>query len=402
MIDREQVVNADDSRTANFDFWKMLSVLFARRSLIAGITVAAAVISVIVALLLPKWYLSSARLVLPESGAGSLSSVFLGDLSSAARSLLGSSAGEYTRYLSILTSRSLMEEVVDSFNLVDVYDLNDSETAHEDAVDLLRELSAFEIDDEYDFLTVSVLDRDPQRAAEMANYFARRLNIRNAELASENMYGFRAYAEARYERALADHDTLLASLETFQRRYGVFHVEAQTESFFRQLADLRGRALELEIQYEALRRELGNDNSRVRALKYTVDASAQKYREILGGSERLLPVPTDSLPLMVREYASLELERLIQERIVEVIAPVVEQARFSERSDSDALQVVDEAVPSKLKARPQRTLIVIVTTLSSFLIVVVFVLLLDWWSRVSQTVWRRIFHDSRAPDATLP
>ena len=58
--------------------------------------------------------------------------------------LLGGS-GEYTRYLAILTSRSMMEDVVERFDLIRVYGIEDGPGALEDAVDRLRENVEFEV-----------------------------------------------------------------------------------------------------------------------------------------------------------------------------------------------------------------------------------------------------------------
>ena len=92
--------------------WWAASVLYARRWLIAAVTVLAAVASVLIALSLPKWYQAEARVLLPKGGlsAGSL----LNSIAPGVGSLLGGGGG-YTRYLAILTSRSMMDDVVERF-----------------------------------------------------------------------------------------------------------------------------------------------------------------------------------------------------------------------------------------------------------------------------------------------
>ncbi len=387
------------STAPQIDVWHALRTIYRRRRFIVAMTAIVGVLSIVISLLLPKWYQSSTRLLIPESGAGGgISAALLGDISSAAKSFLGSSVGDYTRYIAILTSRSVMERVADEFNLLAVYDLEDSKSPREDVVEMLRENTKITVDDEYEFLSVSILDKDPQRAADIANFMAAELNQVNGNLSSLNAAGFRRYVEQRYGTARAEHDSLLSMIQRFQEQYGVYDIEIQTEAFFGQIAGMRGRALELEIQYEALKRDLGEENPRVKSLRNGVRSADLKYRQLLAGSERLFPVAQDSMPQVVRTYADIELQRIIQERILEVVAPVLEQARFSERSETEAVQIVDPAYPAERKARPVRSVIVVASTASALILSVLLVLLLDWWSRNYHTVWSRIV----APDETRP
>ncbi len=382
---------------STIDVWYLFRVLYGRRYFIVTVTAAVAILSIVVSLLLPKWYQSSTRLLIPESGpGGSLSAALLGDISSAAKSFLGSTVGEYTRYIAILTSRSVMERVADEFNLLEVYELEESPSPREDVVEMLRQNTRITVDDRYEFLSISVLDKDRQRAADMANFMAAELNRVNARLSSLNAAGFRGYVERRYELARAEHDSLLAMIQRFQEEYGVYDITIQTEAFFGQVAEMRGRALEMEIQHEALRLDLGPENPRVRSLENAVRSARVKYWQLLSGTERLFPVAQDSMPQVVRKYAELELQRLIQERILEVVAPVLEQARFGERRETEAVQIVDAAVPAERKAKPQRSVIVVASTLSAFILALVFVLLLDWWSRNYRIAWSRIVAPNQA------
>ena len=101
-------------------------------------------------------------------------------------------------------------------------------------------------------------------------------------------------------------------------------------------------------------------------------------------------MPQDSVPGVVRQYAALELEQMIQTRILEVIGPLYEQARFDEEREAEAVQVVDYAVPPKLKAKPKRAVIVVAAALSAFLLAALFVLLYTWWQRRHAYFARRL------------
>lgn len=371
--------------------WVVLRRLYRGRKVIIGVTSFVAVAAVVISLLLPEWYRASARVLVPEAQGGSLSSAILGNLPAGASALLGGGpSGDYTRYLSILTSRSMMESVVDSFNLVSVYETADDEHPKEAAVEMLRDNSEFEIDMEFDFLSISVLDKDRERAASMANFFVRRLNVMNAMLSTEGASNYRRSVERRYAEARAAMDSVLNATQQFQREHGVYDLPSQTQSFFEQIGTLRQQALEAEVRHEALRAQYGPDNAQVQAMREVAEAANRKYQAALAGQEQLLPVPQSDVPDVARAFVELEMERTIQRNILEVLGPMYEQARFQEERDVQAVQVVDEAVPPPLKAKPKRSVICVLATLSAFFLAVIFVLVYEWWRANHSAVLKKL------------
>ncbi len=373
LTDQERASRADEA------WWNTLGIVYQQRRLIGYITGGMALISVVISLFLPNWYKASSRLLLPENGSGGLSAALLGDLSSAAKSLLGGTGGDYVRYLAILNSRTVMTAAVDSFDLITVYDEEGSKTPLEDALEDLEGNLDLVVDDEFDFLSVEVLDKDPQRAAAISNFFVRALDRVENDLSSRTAGNFRKYVEDRYAEAEHERAALLDSLQVFQHRYGVFDLEAQTKAYFDQLAELRINALRAEIQRDALQSQFGASNPQVRAYDDVVSAANGKYEAALAGREQVLPVSQKDAPQMIRTYLDFTLQRTIQERILELVAPMREQARFEEQRQSEALQIVDAAVPPAEKFKPKRSIIVIASTFSAFILTVLYILLSTWW-----------------------
>jgi uncharacterized protein involved in exopolysaccharide biosynthesis len=388
----DRVLISDHARAerAEATLWQTLSTLYRWRRFIAGVTLLMAAASVVISLLLPNEYRATTRLLLPDSGSGGLSAALLGDLSSVAKGFLGGQVGDYTRYLALLTSRTTYETLVDSFDLVTVYKVEDKKFPREEAIKRLEDNLEFVVDKEYEFLSVNVLDRDPERAAAMANFLARFLNHTQARLSSETAGNLRRYVEQRYAEAQSAVDSLLDATRVFQQRYGVFDLSAQTQGFFTYLAELRANTLQAEIQYEALRERLGEENEQVKTYRDLSRSAARKYADAVGGREALLPVPQNTVPEVVRQYADLERERIIQTRILEIVAPLLEQARFEELRKVEAVQVVDMAFPPALKAAPKRSIIVVMATLSAFLLTVLFVLVYTWWEREGTRILSRL------------
>lgn len=363
--------------------WDALGVVYRRWKFIAVVTIAAAIISVVIAFLLPKWYAAEARVLQPEGGSISMLSGIAGSVGGGLGSLLGGGSGEYTRYLAILTSRSLLEDVVEEFDLARVYDLEDSETPLYAAINKLRDNVEFEVNSEFLFLAVRAYDKDPERAAAMANYMVAALNEEHARLSSQSARQSRVFIERRLNEAQTDLDSVRSVIQDFQEEHGVVELESQAQAFMSSVAELKGSVAQLEVRYQTLARQYGPDNPRVEAAREALATARAQVAGALGGRDALLPISMQSLPALSRRYAELMQSQLTQGRIIETIYPIYEQAQFQEKSDAVAVQVVDEAVAPVLAARPSRRLVAVLGTLSAFFFVVVYVFAEAWlrWNR---------------------
>ena len=360
--------------------WFCLRQLLQRRWFVATVTGIAAVASVVISLLLPNWYLAETRLLLPgRTSSGLLSSVLGGQLSTTASSLLGGLVSDYQRQLAILDSRSLKEQIVGRFDLIEVYDLADSDTPMVDAIEELESNLRVEVESEFNYLAIQVYDKDPQRAADMANFFVDELNRITIELASQTAGAFRRQVERRYQ---AIDDSLAAVLEAtrqLQERTGVLDLPAQGTAFLEGLTEWRMEILMAELDLDRLTYLYGEDHSQTRAARQSIASAQASFQEALEGEERLLPVAQDSLPDVAMQFAHLQKEALILTTLVEFARPILEEARMEEEREAQAVQVMDAAIVPTEKARPWRAAICVVTTLSGFMIAVLYVIATGWW-----------------------
>lgn len=369
--------------------WDALGTLYQWRKFIIGVTAFGAVASIVIALLLPKWYAAEARVLQPEGGGVSLLGM-VDQVTGGLGGLLTGGGGEYTRYLAILTSRTLMEDVVDEFDLVRVYDLQGEEHPMAFAVEALRGNVEFEVSLDFDYLAVRALDTDPERAADMANYMVGALNDEYAAMASRNARRSREYIETRMQDAETDLDSVRSEIQDFQETHGVVELESQASAFMQSVADLKAETAQLEVRYLTLAQQYGPNNPRVQAAREARNAARAQVNRVLGGQDELLPVSMQDLPALSRRYVELRQDELVQAEIIETIYPIYEQAVFQEQSDAVAVQVVDDAVPPPLAAKPSRRLIVIASTLSAFLLACVFALAYGWTRRNYSTIALRL------------
>lgn len=376
---------------AERNFWDVARTLWQRRRFIGLFTGAVAVTAVVISLLIPNWYFASARVLTPdESGSSGLLSAALGNLSGAARSLIGGGGGDYTRYVALLTSRSVLDATIEQFDLMNVYDLADADDPMGKTRALLLENAAFDVDLEYDFLSIGVSDTDPERAAAMANFLVEKLNEINAELSSQNAGNYRRYVEERYQQNLRDLDSARVAMQRFQEQTGVVELPTTVEAYLTSMAELRASVAQADIQYGAALRQYGADNPATQAARdFAASARAEEQR-LLRGRAEIMPVPLSELPAVASRYARLYQDVLIQGEMLKVIQPLYEQAKFEEERDKQAVQVVDAAVVPVKKAGPKRAVICIAATFSAFLLALIFVLLYEWLRRNRHYIAHRL------------
>jgi uncharacterized protein involved in exopolysaccharide biosynthesis len=376
--------------------WESLALLLSRWRFIIGVSFGIAVAAAGISLLIPNTYMASARVLRPEGGGAGLG-MLRNVIPDAAVGLLGGGSGSYQRYLSILTSRSVMEAAVDEFDLVEVYETTNTEDPRGFAIRALREASDFVVALEYDYLEVVIVDRDPERAAAMANFFVVQLNERNAALSSEAARQSRSYIEQRVGEIEASLDSARTQLQAFQERYGLVELEQQAASALTAAAQLRAEAATLSIQYEALRGQYGSENPQVLAARRARDAAQRQLTSFLGGSDALLPVSLEDLPAVSREYAELLQQQILYGRLLEAAYPIYEQTLLQERRETESVQVLDAAEPPKRKFKPRRSLLVIGAGASAFLLLCLYVLGTAWLETNGAAVRARLRVPTREP-----
>ena len=350
------------------DFFDFLSVLTTWRRFIFINVATLTVIAIGVSLILPKWYRATASILPPKEESGlSFGGATLGSTGSLLKSLpglskLGGGQGSYN-YIAILKSRSTMERIVKDFDLMKVYEISDS--SMEKAIKMLDGNSSFEIQTE-DYINIDVEDKDPRRAAAIANRYVEVLNDISIQLATREAHDNREFIERRLDQCKEDLHRAEDTLKSFEAVSGILVAPPENASAYASVAELYASRAKKEIEYAILARTTSHDNPMLQQLRIELsefDRKLGEYPEAGMGGIRLL-----------REVS-------IQQKILEFLVPLYEQAKVDEQKEVPVLLVLDKAVPPEKKVKPMRTLIVLsVFALSTFLtLIIVF-----WIHGVSQ------------------
>lgn len=335
---------------------------------VLGVTI----LSVAISFLLPKWYLSSTTVLPPKnqnmlSGLGLSSSALMRQLGPIrALGSLGQSPDIYG-YLAILKSRSLLEKVVERFDLITVYGVKGNSIS--DAVEELITNVSFKVNEE-GTLRVEVADQDPVRAARMADYFVEVLDEINRDLSVREAKSNREFIEQRVNQNIADLKKAEDDLQKFQERHGFVGVTEQNTGAINAIAELYSQKALKELEVGFLKRALGENNPLMEASEIQLSELNAKLKGI---------------PNLGTEFLRLYREFAIQQKMFETLVPLLEQARIEEKRDTPTLLVLDKAVVPELAYRPKKRIIVLIFFILSLIISIAIALFLEKIERFKKT-----------------
>ncbi len=327
-----------------------------------------AILSIVISLMLPNWYSSRASII--SSGGGT--SNFLSMLSGIPMGDFGLSAlsEDISSYIAILQSRSVRENIVKEFDLVNRYEAKDIEFA----ISTLEKYVELKVSEEGNLL-ITVFDKDPVVARDITNAFIRELDQVNRRLSKEKGYFNREFLEERLTQNKNDLKIAEDNLNKFQKIYGLIDVPSQITVSIETYAQVYAKKIENEINLNVAKAMYSLNDPNVTQYK-KIDQELEKLLANLvnkGDDENILTAFKD-IPDLGLEYARLFREVQLQNKILGILIPQYEQAAMEETKNIPSLQVVDEPKVALNKSKPKRSLIVIATTLMAFILSVLYVL----------------------------
>jgi len=335
-------------------------VLLRWRRFVLYFVLSATILSVAGSFLLPKWYKSTTSLIPPKNqgllGISGISALLREVVPGATNKLAGQQTAY--NYLAIVNSRRAAEAMIQRFGLMEVYGIEDHSV--EKAVEEFHDNFAVEVTEE-GTVVLWTYDKDSLRAAEMANYMVQILNEISIELATGEAKSNRQFLERRVIENKAELKSVEDAFREFQETHGLVIIPDEARDLASSIGTVYARKLKVDIELSILKKTTGKENPSYKLLE----------REHFELAKKL-----STFPQLGIESFRLYRDIVIQQKIMEFLVPLYEQARIEEQKDIPVILVLDKAVPAEKKSRPKRMLIVASTFLSSLIlsIMIVFVL----------------------------
>jgi uncharacterized protein involved in exopolysaccharide biosynthesis len=383
--------NAD---SPGVDMLGAMELLWERRRWLFRVAAWGLVISTVVALLIPNHYESSVSIMPPDSMNNSgtmlaaLATKASPELAAMAGSLLGTK-GSGALFVELFRSRSVQDRVVDRLNLQTVY----RGRYKEDARKTLNERTSVSEDRKSGVLSLSVTDKNPQRAHDIAQAYVEELNRLVSQVSTSSARRERIFIEQRLTTVKRDLEDAEKQFGAFASKNSTLDIKEQTKAMVESAGVLQGQLIAAQSELQSLEQIYTSSNVRVRSLQARVDELKRQLQKLEGTdaslasdavqSDQMYP-PIRKLPLLGVEWADLYRRMKIQETVYELLNQQYELARIQEAKEIPTVNVVDPANVPERKSSPHRLIIILAFTLLSVAAAAVWIVGSAHWEQVDE------------------
>ena len=375
----QQYYYADDDE---IDLLDLLIVLAKHKKLILGLTTIFAVLSIAYALLATPIYQATTKILPPMAGKQSMAMSMMaqaGVPGFAADALGIKTPGDLV--VGIVKSRTIMDILIDKFDLQTRY-----ETENMDFTRIaLSESTSAVADAKTSLVSISIEDKDPAFAAQVANAYVEELQNFIQKLAISDASQQRLFLEQQVKETQVNLLKAENELTEYQKKTGILNAGQQASSLMSAIATFRARISAKEVELQAAETFASPNNPRIQKLRAEVKGLKEQIQKLEAqateGSEESFNL--SELPDAGMEYLRKMRDQKFYETLYGMLLSQFEQAKMAEAQEPAIIQVIDEAVPPQLKAKPNRKLVVVLATVLGFFLSIFMSFVMEFFSRAS-------------------
>lgn len=365
-----------------------LTGLWSRRRTLLRSSLVGLLVAGVLAFLIAPEYESTTRLMPPDSqNVGAMALALLAGkggegLSSLAGDLTGMKSNG-SLFIGILRSWTLEDRLIDSFQLRKVY----RQATLKDTRETLANNTEISEDRKSGIISITVLDKSPTRARDLAHSYVEELNRLNAQLTTSAARREREFLEQRLQAVKVELDAAAKDLSTFSSQKSMLDVTEQGKAMVGAASAVEGELIATEAQLGSLRQIYTDNNYRITALEGRAGALRQQLEKLKGaptspGAANASPTDGDfptirQLPLLGVRYLELFRRLKIQEAVFETLTKQYELAKVSEAKETPVVRVLDPANVPEKKTSPHRLLMMFAGLMLGFFAATVNVLASD-------------------------
>jgi tyrosine-protein kinase Etk/Wzc len=368
----------------NIQFPEFLIVLAKRKVFIFKFIGIALVLALVGVFLLPKSYTANTK-ILPPQQSQSMGAVAalsqLGPLAALAGQGLGLRSPA-DLYIAMLRSDTIANGLIDRFSLMSVY----RQKLREYTRKRLASVTEIKAGQKDGVISISVDDRDPQRAADLANGYVEELEKLTKTLNVTEAGKRRLFFEREVKMQNEELANAEVALKQTQEKTGLILLDSQSKAMISSLSMLRATIAAQEVKVQAMRSFATAENpDLVIAEQELASMRAQLDRLERGqGKRSIADVPIENVPTAGLEYVRKLRDVKYHEALFELLAKQYEAAKIDEAKDALIVQQMDKATRPERRSWPPRTLLVAVTTLLALFLASVTASLMETLERAKE------------------
>jgi uncharacterized protein involved in exopolysaccharide biosynthesis len=388
-----QVESMPEHAAATPWFQWVLPLLWKNRRFVIRTICAGILLSVALAFVIPKKYQSTVRIMPPDPKTQASYTMLASALSGTpAASVSGLNSLVNTRspnavFLAILGSRTAQDDVINRLDLRKEY----GKKLYVDTRRILAGRTTIDEDRKSGVLTLTVTDRDPGRARDLATAYVDELNKLVAAMDTSAAHRERVFLEERLKVIKEGLDATSLQLSQFSSRNATMDVQNQTKVMLDATAKLHGELIAAQAELHGMQTIYTADNTRVRQAQARMNTLQNELRKLTGSqgaangdleAGQLYP-SLKALPLLGVTYTDLYRRAAIQQTIYEILTRQYEVAKVEEAKEVPMVKVLDLPDYPERRSFPKRWLVVLLGTLLSMIGVVAWIVVRELWREAS-------------------
>jgi len=359
-----------DSHQNKVSVRDLAQLTWKNRKFVVIVTAVCGAAGVLLSLVLPKMYTADTELMPPQQNQ-SMASMLLSQLGGGVGAMLGGGGSALglkdpnALYLGILTSPAVEDPIIRQLDLQHVYKKKLMSSARKK----LEKRSVIKSSKE-GLIRIEVEDRDPKRAAAIANAYSEQLRIVNSGLATTEAGQRRIF----FEKEVANTHEQLAKAETAlketQQKTGLIELQGQGIAAIEETSQVRGQIAAEQIQLKQLLSYATDNFPQVITLKEGIAGLQSRLAELEkkpGAGNGDVQVSTGQLPEVGLAYLRAYRDVRYYETVYDLLAKQYEMAKLDEAREGGVIQVLYPAVEPDKPSFPSPPLITLLAIMLGLL-----------------------------------
>lgn len=322
------------------------------------------ILAVIISLLLPKSYKSTVMFMPPGVSNTAGFSALMGNLANV--DFTSNRQLSKRQIVSLLYSREIREKLINDFKLIELYKKDKSPNPLDGTLKKLDDNIEIEIEEEgglgiTDVVNVelSVIDKDPKRASEMANALFRMMEEKGKTLNQANLQASKSF----YLEQIRECDSILdchrKKLKDFQLEHKIYNIPDQVSMTMQAVAGAKAELILLQRKKAYVQKMNSSEYSELRSINDKIsilnnqisDMENQKHTDILPGLKLSLDLTNTYTDLVKNVEIYVQLYAMLKQQY--------EYANIRAANEYSGVLVVDAARPAEYKFKPKRVFVVL-------------------------------------------
>jgi len=354
-------------------FWNLIRILWQRKKIIFISIFGSMLIAFIITSVMPKTYKASLTFIVDEESSGFNITSIISDLPF---DLSGVGASKTDKYLALLSSRKIKDQLIEEFDLWNEYKVKYIE-------ELYREIdqNVDVIDNTDNTITISCMfKRSPEKALKITERYYELLYNFALELKKQKSRDYLEYLEKSLKDTYFNLGKYEDSLKIYQIENRIVKFDEQAQFSFQILSELEAQDILLKTEQNFLRQSVSTNNPDLIVVEKKLESIKNTKEKLYSSGEDYI-IAFNKMPELGLKYFRLYRHVTIQQEILKYLIPIVQSARIDEKKETINIQIIDKPFLPQYKVKPKRLTYMIVTAIFVFFVEVFYFVLVDAYQK---------------------